>query len=80
MKTLKMESFAIAMLLPVVVPHASLCSGGQTERTKSRLSFRRLGQLLLGCVPLGFIRKARLKARTDLHQGRADGHPGGALR
>ena len=56
------------------------CSGCQAERTKSRLPVGRFVELLLGCVPLGFVRKARLKTRADLHQGRADGDPGGALR
>ena len=50
------------------------------RETKSRLPVGRFVELLLGGVPLGFVRKARLKARTDLHQGRADGDPGGALR
>ena len=78
-KTLR-RVLSILCYFLLLFPASSLCSDSQAERTKSRLPVGRFVELLLGCVPLGFVRKARLKTRTDLHQGRADGDPGGALR
>src|ERR1043166_451339 len=69
----------ISLLRGFADSFSSLCAK-QNARNKSRLSSRRVGELLLGFVPLGFIRKARPEDRTDLYPGRADGYPGSALR